>query len=68
MTMPYPGACQTIEIKIAQVSVEGFYPIIVSLQAMFSSMKFGKLETMKWNNFANFAIPAKSCINFSGVV
>lgn len=32
------------------------YPIIVSLQAMFSSMKFGKLETMKWNNFANFTM------------
>lgn len=30
------------------------YPIVVSLQAMFSSMKFGKLDTMKWNNFANF--------------
>ena len=30
------------------------YPIFVSLEAMFTKMKFSKLDTMQWNNFANF--------------
>lgn len=43
-----------VAIPLVGFLVFNGYPIIVSLQAMFSSMKFGKLETMKWNNFANF--------------
>ena len=43
-----------VAIPLVGFLVFNGYPIIVSLQAMFSSMKFGKLDTMKWNNFANF--------------
>ena len=31
------------------------FPIIVSIMAMFSEMEYNQLDTMKWNNFANFA-------------
>ncbi|MDD6996159.1 MAG: sugar ABC transporter permease [Candidatus Borkfalkiaceae bacterium] len=43
-----------VAIPLIGFVVFNAYPIVVSLQAMFSSMKFGKLDTMKWNNFANF--------------
>ncbi len=43
-----------VAIPLVGFLVFNGYPVIVSLQAMFSSMKFGKLETMKWNNVANF--------------
>lgn len=43
-----------VAIPLIGFVVFNAYPIVVSLQAMFSSMKFGKLDTMKWNNLANF--------------
>ena len=31
------------------------FPLIFSVLAMFSDMEYNQLDTMKWNNFANFA-------------